>query len=485
MRKDFFKIVFLSILFCLVGSFAFAGSLEEKTFFVDPNFAENLAGPTLKAIHILTENGLDFYIDTNFWDEKTEEEQEKAIQDLKDVSQKFIKSQAKVVSIFGSEANPGIDGNPNIVVLLHPLRNDAKGYIRVVDMYEKIVAPMSNESEIVYLDARKLDSPFFDAFLIHEYTHLIFLNQKIASDAFKEEHTWLVELYSEYAATAVQDKNVFGYFDQRIREFFKNPSISLVEWNGNVYNYAIITLLSHYIADNYGKEILSDSMKSSKVGIESIDEALKRKGFEERFEDVFKNFVIALAINDCSINDKYCFKNSKLENFTILPFSNFLPFSGNAIISIGQIMPNWSAQWQKFSGGIGELEIYFNGEDNTNMEAMYIAKTKTGRNIVGELELNDKNEGKVIVPKMDEAYESLIIIPIMADRTLHNNLRSTYNYEIQARIIVEEKKEPPIEKTFKDIFSQEKPISEMSKRELLILIIKILLYKQGYSFESA
>jgi hypothetical protein len=86
---------------------------------------------------------------------------------------------------------------------------------------------------------------------------------------------------------------------------------------------------------------------------------------------------------------------------------------------------------------------------------------------------------------MDEAYESLIIIPIMADRTLHNNLRSTYNYEIQARIIVEEKKEPPIEKTFKDIFSQEKPISEMSKRELLILIIKILLYKQGYSFESA
>jgi hypothetical protein len=102
MRKDFFKIVFLSILFCLVGSFVFAGSLEEKTFFVDPNFAENLAGPTLKAIHILTENGLDFYIDTNFWDEKTEEEQEKAIQDLKDVSQKFIKSQAKVVSIFGS-----------------------------------------------------------------------------------------------------------------------------------------------------------------------------------------------------------------------------------------------------------------------------------------------------------------------------------------------------------------------------------------------
>ena len=101
----------------------------------------------------------------------------------------------------------------------------------------------SNESEIVYLDARKLDSPFFDAFLIHEYTHLIFLNQKIASDAFKEEHTWLVELYSEYAATAVQDKNVFGYFDQRIREFFKNPSISLVEWNGNVYNYAIITCL--------------------------------------------------------------------------------------------------------------------------------------------------------------------------------------------------------------------------------------------------
>lgn len=477
MKRVIFKI---TILFVFFANVAFAETLEDKIFYVDPSFSENSSNYTLRAKHILQKNGLDFYIDSNFWNIKDTEEQGKIKEDLTGVSERFKVNQAKIISLFGREAYPGIDKNTNLVVLLHPLKNDAKGYIRVIDKYEKIVAPLSNESEMVYLDARKLDSPFIDSFLIHEYTHLIFINQKNTSSAFLEENTWLAELYSEYAATVIQDSNVYGYFDQRIKDFFKNPSSSLVEWNGDVYDYAIITLFSHYIADNYGKEVLSESMKSSKAGIDSIDAALKRRGYEDRFEDVFKNFVITLAINDCSSNDKYCFRNEKLKNFTILPFSNFLPFSGNAIISIGQNIYNWSSQWQKFSGGTGEIEITFNGEDDSNIEAKYIAKTRSGRNIVGDLELNEKKEGKVVIPKMDEDYESILIVPIMADRTLSGNSVKKWGYEIQARVVSKEKEEP-IEQTFEDVFNLNKPLTEMTKRELLILLINILLYK-GYNF---
>jgi len=480
-KKEFFKIVMVFVLlFCFTNNVS-AEVLTEKSFYIDPSFSSNSSNYTLKATKVLQKNGLEIYIDTSYWNTKTEEEQDKIENDLIGISERFVINQTKVISLFGREAYPGIDNNTNVVVLLHPLKNDAKGYIRVIDKYEKVVAPLSNESEMVYLDVQKTDSPFFDSFLIHEYTHLIFLNQKPNSEAYTEENTWLAELYSEYAATMIQDSKVYGYFDQRIKDFFTSPSDSLTQWNGDVYDYASILLFAHYIVDNYGKEILSESMKSTTIGIESINTALKRKGYTETFEDVFDNFVVALAINDCSSNNKYCFKNEKLKNFTILPFSNFLPYSGNAIISIGQNIYNWSAQWQKFSGGNGELEITFNGEDGANIKAKYIAKTKDGKYTVGNLELNEFKDGKVLIPDINNEYDSIIIVPIMADSTIDTNSLKRWGYEIKAQIISKEE-EPVIDNTLESIFNLNKPLSQMTRQELLILIVKIILYKQGYSF---
>lgn len=482
MKNKILKFGFLCIFFFCFASNAFAETFDERVFYIDPAFSQNSSSYTLKAKNILEKNGLEIYIDSNYWNFKTVEEQDKIKEDLIGVSERFKVNQSKITSLFGREAYPGIDNNKNIIVLLHPLKNDAKGYVRLIDKYERMVAPLSNEAEMIYLDVQKIDSPFFDSFIIHEYTHLIFINQKNTNEAFSEENTWLAELYAEYAATIIQDPNVYGYFDQRIKDFFKNPSNSLIDWNGDIYDYASVLMFAHYIADNYGKEVLAESMKANSAGIESINTALKRRGYSETMEDVFKNFVIAIAINDCSSNDKYCFRNEKLKNFTILPFSNFLPYSGNAIISIGQNMYNWSAQWQKFTGGLGELNITFDGEDDTNIEAKYIAKTKTGKYIVGDLELNEKREGMVHVPDMDTEYDSIIIVPIVADTAYEANYNKKWNYEIKAQIISKEE-EPVIEdRTFEDMFNLNKPLSEMTKRELLIILIKVILYKQGYTF---
>lgn len=481
MKKQIFKILIVFVLlFCFTNN-ASAEVLTEKSFYIDPSFSLDSSNYALKATKVLQKNGLEVYIDSAYFNSKTPEEQEKIRTDLLGISERFAINQAKVISLFGREAYPGIDNNTNVVVLLHPLKDGARGYVRVIDKYEKIIAPLSNESEMVYLDVQKLDSPFFDSFLIHEYTHLIFINQKANSDAYTEANTWLAELYSEYAATMIQDSKVYGYFDQRIKDFFSRSSDSLTQWNGDVYDYASILLFAYYIADNYGKDILSESMKSPSVGIESINLALKRKGYTETFEDVFDNFVVALAINDCSTGSKYCFKNEKLKTFTILPFSNFLPYSGNAIISIGQNMYNWSAQWQKFSGGNGELEITFNGEDGSNIQAKYIAKTKDGKYVIGDLELNEVKEGKVLIPDIDSDYDSIIIVPIMADSSIDPNSLKKWGYEIKAQVISKEE-EPKTENTFETIFNLNKPLSQMTRQELLILIVKIILYKQGYSF---
>lgn len=477
--------IFIKILAIFLSSFCFtnitlAETNIEKIFYVDPAFSK-VPSYTLEAESILIKNGLHIYIDSDYLNSKTVEEQSKIKEESIEASLRFKENQQKVTALFGRELSPGLDNDSNIVVLLYPLKDNAKGYIRVIDKYEKMIAPLSNESEMVYLDVDKIDSPFFDSFLIHEYTHLIFENQKTADEAYLESNTWLTELYSEYAATIIENEDVYGYFDQRIKDFFKNPSTSLTEWSGDVYDYATITLFSHYIADNYGEDILAISMRSNKVGIDSIDYALKTKKYNETFEDVFKNFAIALAINDCTNNEHYCFKNNKLKNFTIMPYNNFLPFSGEAVMSIGQSIYNWSSQWQKFTGGGGGLEITFDGQDDVNIQAKYIAKTKGGKYAIGDLELNEKKEGKVLIPDMNENYESVIIIPIVADRLASNKSFEKYGYEIKAKVI-EKEEEQAVDQTYESVFDLNKPLAEMTKRELLILLVRILLFKQGYNF---
>lgn len=476
MQKKFLLSLVFLLFFCF--NFASAQTVDEETFYIDPNFSEGNLNYTLKASLISESNGIKFYIDNDYWQLKSEEEQKEIKSLLKEISERFKINRAKVVSIFGSEKSPGIDNDPSLTVLLYDLKGDNRGYVRTIDTYEKIVAPFSNQREMVYLDVDKIDSPFFDSFLIHEYTHLITFNQR-PSIFEDDKEVWLSELYSEYAASIIESNpNVYSYLDQRVRDFFKNPSASVTAWDGDIYDYASVLMFAEYIVDQYGQKVLKDALKSTERGMDVFTDALQKNGFEKTIEGVFRDWIIALAVNDCSVGEKYCYKNVKLKNFTVFPFNNFLPYSGETVISIGQSISNWSGQWQKFSGGAGDLTIDFDGEDNSEIKASYIAKTQKDSIVVGDLELNEERNGQVVIPDMDEKYQYIVIAPFLTDVDIDSN-DLELSYRMSAKILpggdqIED------ENTLQNVLNLAKPLQEMSTRELLILLVKVLLLRQGY-----
>ena len=90
-------------------------------------------------------------------------------------------------------------------------------------------------------------------------------------------------------------------------------------------------MFGHYLVDQYGTKILSDSLKSNDVGIASINDALQEEGIAVTFSDIFNNWTIASYINDCSVGMQYCYSNKNLTGVHVVPFSNYIPFSGDAL----------------------------------------------------------------------------------------------------------------------------------------------------------
>jgi hypothetical protein len=71
---------------------------------------------------------------------------------LERAGQQFEEVYARVHDTFGRERSPGVDGDPRITVLLASLQNIG-GYVSGDDGYPRAASPLSNEREMVYLDA--------------------------------------------------------------------------------------------------------------------------------------------------------------------------------------------------------------------------------------------------------------------------------------------------------------------------------------------
>ncbi|MBI2002961.1 MAG: hypothetical protein HYS76_00005, partial [Candidatus Wildermuthbacteria bacterium] len=182
-----------------------------------------------------------------------------------------------LTSVFGSEWNPGVDGNARITILIHPMRQGAGGYFRTADEYVQLQSPQSNEREMVYLSVAAFEHANTKAFLAHEFVHLITFNQKDRLRGVVEDE-WLNEGRAEYAPTLLGYNNPYekSMLQSRASTFLSNPGNALMEWKGTKEDYGILSMFVHYLADQYGITTLSESMQSKKVGIASLMEVLKK-----------------------------------------------------------------------------------------------------------------------------------------------------------------------------------------------------------------
>jgi len=471
--KDIRFLIFL-FLFAL-PAFVFADNTgDKKDFYVEKGYSLNDKAQ-VSATLIKSPDRLHFYFENGWWNSRTEKQKEEIGSILESLGAEFnSKIYPTLTSTFGKESTPGVDNDSRITVLFYPTKSSVKGYVRNIDEYEKTINPYSNQREMVYINADLITGSFMKEILAHEFMHLITISQKEMRIGVPEE-IWLNEAYSEYAVTLLgyNDKED-SYLKNRMETFIERPYDSLVSWSNAQYDYGVVNAFVHYLVDRYGIDVLVDSLKSDDIGIGGVADALSKNGAKESFSQIFTDWTIASYVNDCSLGANYCYKNKNLKDVHIIPFGNYLPFSGESTLYLGQTMSNYSANWQKFSGGKGDLRIKISNPSGADMAVPYIVKSVSGATSIGAIKLNGR-EGELVVSGMGKDVYSVIVIPSVRNGGVSG---SEYFYSITANIVNGDV-QPETDNNITLPFSVEKPLSQMNKEELLMVLIKLIIYLLG------
>lgn len=422
MKNYKIKILFFVSLFFLFG---FGGVFEVKAFsegelrnfYVDSSY-DLYVREEISAYLIRATSSLYFYIEKSWWDNRSSQEQNNIRIALFDLGEEFKnKIYPVLISNFGQEWKPGIDGDERITVLFHPMGSGKAGYFRTKDQYYKFQTHDSNEREMVYLNSDYITDSIAKSFLAHEFLHLITFNQKEKLRGVEEE-VWLNEARAEAAITLLgYDLNYqASNLQRRVNEFLKNPSDSITEWGGTGADYGTLNLFVQYLVDHYGVAILRDSLYFSETGIASINYALRKNGFQDDFSQIFTNWTIVVLINDCSLGEKYCYKNQNLKNLRIVPESNFISTAGETIMSVYSQIKDWSAKWQRIFGGKGDLTLKFYGKEGVKFKVPYVLCDYAQKCLVSFFILDEQQKGEIIIPGFSSKYSSLTLIPSVQNK---------------------------------------------------------------------
>lgn len=454
MKKLFFSISL--IVFAVIAFPVQADTVGESVNFNIQSKYDVNQRDEVSAVYIERTSLIHFYIENSFWSSLSYNEQREAKSSLIDLSNEFKDHIYPVLTeTFGNEWKPGVDEDEKITVLFHEMKNGVSGYFNSGDEYKIIQVSDSNEREMVYLNPNYIGNEKMKSFLAHEFMHLITFNQKEKRHNVSEE-VWLNESRAEYVPTLLNyEEN--SLLRERMNTFTRNPDNPLCEWEEREEDYGVISMFIHYLVDHYGVEVLSDSLKSNKVGIESINYALEENNFEGNFNDIFTDWVIAVLINDCEVSPKYCYQNEDLKDLKVIPSLNLMPLNGESSLVVSDNVKNWTGKWYKFAGGNGDLEIMFNGSSGNIYNVPYLVTDNSGNKEIDFFEIESGQRGRISVSDFGSDALSVTVMPILQTKTsdfAEND--PALPFIIEASTISKESIS----------ISFEKPISEMDKKEV-------------------
>jgi immune inhibitor A len=199
-------------------------------------------------------------------------------------------------AFFGSEASPGIDGDPRLHIL-HSISMEAwvAGYFYSPSSYPASIVPYSNEKEVFFinLDNTWPNTDWYDGVLAHEFQHMIHMNID------QNEEIWLNEGLSEMAVYL----NGLGVSD-KLPLFIWGPDLSLTFWpegdDTNAY-YGASYLYAMYFLERFGQDGLKALVANPLNGLEGVDDTLDQLGVGVSANQFFMDWTVANLINDPSL----------------------------------------------------------------------------------------------------------------------------------------------------------------------------------------
>jgi hypothetical protein len=201
--------------------------------------------------------------------------------------------------IFGSEWNPGVDGDPHIYLYLGYVPG-VGGYFSGPDEYPVEIRPHSNEHEIFYvnLDNAGPGSEYFDGLIAHEFQHMIHW----AMD--RDEDGWVNEGLSELAS------RVTGYDVGGSDLLFRAvPDTQLNAWaelEDSGPHYGASYMFLSYFFDQYGEDAIRRLVEEEGNGIAAFETVLAEMGAHQQdFVELFADWVVANYADDGETVGRY------------------------------------------------------------------------------------------------------------------------------------------------------------------------------------
>ena len=217
---------------------------------------------------------------------------------------------------FGSEWNPGIDGDPRLFILYaRGLGFSIAGYYSSADEYSHLAHDFSNEKEMFYINA-DTTGPEDDSLpgtLAHEFQHMIHWYHD------RNEETWM----NEGSSVLAEFLNGFSAdgFDYA---YTSDPDLQLNSWSENpssdpdIYaHYGAGFLFMAYFLDRFGNESTQALVADPNNGMRAVDAVLSAEGITDPVtgapitsNDVFADWVIANYLQDEDVADgRYVYHN--------------------------------------------------------------------------------------------------------------------------------------------------------------------------------
>ena len=339
---------------------------------------------------------------------------------LKSLSDEFdVNIYPKERQFFGSEWSPGIDSDARITILVASMKNSVGGYFRKEDEYSRTIIAISNEREMVYLNAGVIGSDFAKSYLAHEFQHLIDFYQKEKLNGVPET-TWLNEALSEYAPTLLGYNALWqgSYLQKRVQDFLNLPPDSLIRWDATSADFSSINLFIHYLVSRFGEDILKNIIASDAVGIDALNQALITHG--STFQGIFLDWAVTNYFNNITEEnrDQYTYRQPNLfyGNFHTSPRATFNVIEGSK--SSGTFaLGDWQADYYKIRPAVlgptgkNTLEVIFNGQDQNSRFALSIITSDfSGRSKVRPFVLNAYQDGVLTVPFFGTDIASVTLV---------------------------------------------------------------------------
>jgi len=466
-RKFVFAIILGIILF--VPVFAQAVWSDTADFYVESDY--DLFGRNkIESQLIKITNKIYFYADKDWYNSFSQKsELDSRIYNL---SSSFeYKTYPNLVNLLGSEDNPGVDNDSRIVVVLEPLKKDYGGYVRTGDNYLKENFSLSNQGQIIYLNANLIiqsSSDFLNYELAHEFTHLIVFKQK------PEAETWFQELMAEITPVILNYDNENIVLKKRAQSFLYSTEINLQDWKNFEKDYGKIKLLGLYLKEQFGNQLFVQALKyPSNHGIVSFNAALKQLRINNNFDDIYLNWLITNVVNDCQIDSKYCYEDSALNNFQIFSNNYYLPAQNESFLSVTDSINTWTGKWQKLTGGTGTIKLKFTIPEETPITKIpYMIENVSGKKTVQYLDFSSTNIQEVYINDMGSKNMAVYFIPFIGSK---GQAGKTYYYSWEAKVLGNSSESR--EEAVKDLLQK---IAEL-KRKIASLQLQLAMMKTSQS----